>query len=332
MALCLVTGGAGFLGSHLADALDCLGHDVRVLDDFSTGREANLTSLTRRAEVVLGDVADPVVVSAAARNVDYVFHLATPGVVSCERQDALRAHLTCVMGTLHILAAALECRARRVIYASSSCVYGRAVHGVVRESDLPYPVSAYAAAKLAGEHYCAAFTRAHGLQTVRLRFFNVYGPRMTREGRYASVVPLVGGAVRMGQRPAVAGDGLRTLDFTYVSDAVQGLLLAMEAPRVAGKVYNIGGNEASLVELVRILNALLGSRVAPMRGRSVAPDFRHNRPDIAHAQTDMGFCPGTTLEEGLRRYVEAERLPAAGLITAAPARSGRPASTFGAEA
>ncbi len=324
MALCLVTGGAGFLGSHLAEALVRLGHDVRVLDDFSSGRTAHLVALTGRVEVVVGDVADADVVRPAVHGVDYVFHLAACGANLCEDTDPIKIQRACATGTLVVLMASRDAGVRRLVYAGSASAYGLVSHKPVRETDLPCPISTYAAAKLAGEHYCAAFSRAYGLETVVLRLFNVFGPRMIPNS-YAAPVPHVVRALRAGERPVIQGDGLRPLDFTEVSDAVQGFQLAMEAPRVAGRTYNIGGGLTCLVELVRLLNGSLGTRLPPVRGRNAAPDFRQNRPDTCRAQAELGYCPVVTLEDGLRRYLAAElAFPAEPALTAPQLEAERP--------
>lgn len=326
MARCLLTGGAGFIGSHLAEALTARDHFVRVLDNFGAGLLSNLTAVGDRIELFVGTVIDRDAVRRAADGMDYVFHLAAAGSGGRSHDEAVLAHDVCATGTLNVLIAARDAGIRRVVYAASSSVYGAAVQGLVREGDPPQPLSAYAVAKLAGEHYCAVFSQLEGLETVRLRCFNVYGPRQSTGCSYASTIPLYSELLVSERRPVIAGDGQRLLDFTYVDDVVQANLLAMEAPRVAGKVYNIGGGSpASLEELVMTLNRLLGTQIEPVRRRAEPLDFRHNRPDISRAQTELGFCPAISLEEGLRRYLEsasAERLESqmapSGRATAAP--------------
>src|SRR5947207_1511663 len=228
MSVYLVTGGGGFIGSHLVEALLARGRTVRVLDNFSTGSPDNLLSVRDRVEVREGDITDPQEVRAALRGVEVVFHQAALASVPRSVADPLATHRACVDGTLNVLVAAREAGVRRVVYAASSSAYGALAKLPKSESDPTLPLSPYAAAKLAGEHYCAAFSEVYGLETVRLRYFNIFGPRQSPESAYAAVIPLFLRSMLAGQSPFVNGDGHQSRDFTFVDDAVQANLLAAD--------------------------------------------------------------------------------------------------------
>ena len=306
MRKCLVTGGAGFIGSHLVEALVAEGHQVRVLDDFSTGKRENLHAVAGRVEVVTGSVTDPQAVRSAAAGAEWVFHLAALASVQKSVEDPLASHEVCATGTLHVLNAARAAGARRVVYAGSSSAYGPLSEGRRTEDDPVLPLSPYAAAKLAGEHYCRSFTTVYGLETVRLRFFNIFGPRQDASSPYSGVIAIFIAALTAGRTPTVHGDGLQSRDFTYVADAVQALRRAAEAPAAVGHVYNIGlGRQTTVLDLVHHLNRLLGTQVQPTHGPARAGDVRHSVADITRAQRDLGYAPAVTFEEGLRRTLEA---------------------------
>src|SRR5262245_23998694 len=226
MAVCLVTGGAGFIGSHLVDALAARGHRVRVLDNFSTGRRENLASAGGRVEVVEGDLTRPGDVRRASEGVELVFHQGALASVPRSVADPLATHEACATGTLHVLQAAREAGARRVVYAASSSAYGNSTAPSKHEDDATRPLSPYAVAKLAGEHYCAAFTEVYGLETVRLRYFNIFGPRQPPDSPYSAVIPHFIDAMLAGRSPVIYGDGRQARDFTYVDNAVRANLLA----------------------------------------------------------------------------------------------------------
>jgi nucleoside-diphosphate-sugar epimerase len=307
MAISLVTGGAGFIGSHLVGTLVARGHAVRVLDNLSTGSLANLQAVAGEVELITGDVTDPAVAREAARGAELVFHHAAQESVPRGVHDPLATHHSCATGTLQLLLAARDGGARRFVYASSSSVYGDAGGLPRREGDPPRPVSAYAAAKLAGEHYCEIFTRVYGLETVRLRYFSVYGPRQAD----AAAVPRFVQAMLAGGSPEVHGDGRQSRDFTYVDDVVQATLLAAGAARVAGKVYNIAyGGRTNLLELVGCLNDLLGTRIKPVHAAPRPGDVRHSVADTSLAQAELGYCPCTPLQDGLARCLAYGRGPA----------------------
>jgi UDP-glucose 4-epimerase len=302
MSTVLVTGGAGFIGSHLVEALLERRRTVRVLDNFSTGDPANLFAVRDRVEVIDGDVADPETVRQAVRGCEVVFHQAALASVPRSVANPLATHRACADGTLQVLLAARDARVRRVVYAASSSAYGGSKKLPKDEADLTVPLSPYAAAKLAGEHYCAAFSEVYGLETVRLRYFNVFGPRQTPDSPYAAVIPRFIQALTGGQSPVIHGDGRQSRDFTYVADVVQANLKSADAPAVTGNVYNIAcGRRTSLLELLAHLNELLGTRIAPKHGPARAGDVRHSQADIERAKADLGYRPTTDIRDGLAR-------------------------------
>lgn len=305
MALSLVTGGAGFIGSHLVDALLERGDPVRVLDDFSTGSWENLEADRERLEVVEGDITDPSTVRAAMRGVEVVYHEAALASVPRSVANPLATHRVCVDGTLQVLLAARDAKVRRVVYAASSSAYGNSARLPKSESDPTAPLSPYAAAKLAGENYCAAFSEVYGLETVRLRYFNVFGPRQTPDSPYAAVIPLFIQALATNRNPTIHGDGEQSRDFTFVADVVQANLLAATAPGVSGRVYNVAcGRRTSLLELIALLNGLLGTNIAAKHSASRVGDVKHSQAAIERACGDLGYRPTTQMKEGLRRCVD----------------------------
>ncbi len=278
------------------------GDRVRVLDDFSTGSWDNLADVRDRVEVVEGDITDPSTVRSAVRGVEVVFHQAALASVPRSVANPMATHRVCVDGTLQVLLAARDAKVRRVVYAASSSGYGNSARLPKRESDPTAPLSPYAAAKLAGEQYCAAFSEVYGLETVRLRYFNVFGPRQTPDSPYAAVIPLFIRALRAGQGPTIHGDGEQSRDFTFVADVVGANLLAAAAPGVSGRVYNVAcGRRTSLLELVALLNGLLGTDVAPVHTAPRVGDVKHSLADIERATEDLGYQPTTDMKEGLRR-------------------------------
>lgn len=305
MALNLVTGGAGFIGSHLVEALLARGQAVRVLDDFSTGRIENLAGSTGRIEIITGDLADPETVREAVDGVEVIYHQGALPSVPRSVADPWTTHQVCATGTLNVLTAARAAGVRRVIYAASSSAYGNSERLPKRETDPTNPLSPYAVAKLAGEQYCAAFTKVYGLETVRLRYFNVFGPRQTPDSPYAAVIPKFLESLRAGRRPRLHGDGLQSRDFTFVENVVEANLLAAEAPSASGKVYNVAcGEQTTLLQLVHDLNRLIGSDIRPVHEEPRPGDVRHSKADISAAQTDLGYRPKVDLAEGLRRTYE----------------------------
>jgi len=300
----LVTGGAGFIGSHLATALIERGDPVRVLDNFSTGHRHNLEHLGDRVEVIEGDVLDPAVVARAVAGVDCVYHQAALASVPRSVEAPLETNAACVTGTLNVLDAARRGGVRRVVYAGSSSAYGDQAGRAKRETDLPAPLSPYAAAKLAGEHYCHACTRTYGLETVVIRYFNVFGPRQDPASEYSAVIPLFVTTMLAGRRPTIYGDGRQSRDFTYVANVVRGNLLAADAPAAAGQTINVAcGDEINLLQLVSAINRVLGTHLEPVHADPRPGDVRHSRADIARARQLLGYEPRIDFDEGLQRSI-----------------------------
>lgn len=316
MSKCLVTGGAGFIGSHVTEALLARGHTVRVLDDFSTARDDNLRAVQDRIELIEGSITDPDAVWVAMKDIDWVFHLAALPSVQRSVEEPEPTHEVCATGTLRVLNAARQAGVRRVVYAASSSAYGNTTGALRREDDPVAPLSPYAAAKLAGEFYCQSFTASYGLETVRLRFFNIFGPRQNPYSPYTGVIALFLAAMSDGQAPSIYGDGRQSRDFTYVENAVQAMLRAAVAPAAVGKVYNIGsGGTVSVLELVARLNELLGTRIEPSHQPPRAGDVMQSQADITRACQDLGYEPSVSFLEGLRRTLEAFRDAEAGSAT-----------------
>jgi UDP-glucose 4-epimerase len=303
--LSLVTGGAGFIGSHLVEALTAAGRRVRVLDDFSTGRRENLAGITPAPEVIDGDVSDAAAVRRAVQGADVVFHLAARASVQFSVEKPLGSHQACATGALQVLDAARQAGARRVVYAGSASAYGLPTGDVQTEAEPLRALSPYAAAKLAGEFYCQSFAATYGLETVVLRFFNIFGPRQRADSPYSGVIALFADAMLRGKTPRINGDGQQSRDFTYVGDVVQALTKAAATPGIAGRTYNVGtGRGTSVLDLVAALNRLLGTRVKPEHGPARPGDIRHSRADISAIRRDLGYEPAFPFEEGLRRTLD----------------------------
>lgn len=302
--LCLVTGGAGFIGSHLVEALLQAGHSVRVLDDFSTGKGDNLRDVRDQIHFFPGSILGMDAVRAAVNGVQWVFHFAALPSVQRSLEDPEASHAVCATGTLQLLRAAVEAGVRRVIYAASSSAYGGCTGSIRTEQDHLCPLSPYAAAKLAGEGYCQAFTASYGLETVRLRFFNIFGPRQDSKNPYSGVIALFLGMMSEGRSPVVHGDGLQSRDFTYVANAVQAAIRAAESPVAPGQVYNIGaGQSTTVLALVEHLNQLLGVQLRPIHASARLGDVRHSQADVTKARAELGYEPSVSFREGLERTV-----------------------------
>jgi UDP-glucose 4-epimerase len=306
MSICLVTGGAGFVGSHLVEALVRRGDRVRVLDDFSSGRVENLVDVADDIELLSGRVCDEAAVQHAVAKCDVVFHQAALASVPRSVEAPLATHAACATGTLIVLHEARKAGVRRVVFAGSSSAYGNpATPGAKREADLPSPLSPYAAAKLAGEMYCQSFWHSYGLETVVLRYFNVFGPRQDPSGPYAAVIPLFIKAILAGRQPVIFGDGQQTRDFTFVENVVRANLLAAEASGAAGQVFNVGSGVAcSLLDLLNELNAIMGTKVEPVFQPERAGDVRDSLAEVSRAREVLGYEAGVSFGEGLKRTVE----------------------------
>jgi len=300
----LVTGGAGFIGSHIVEELLRRGQTVRVADDFSTGRRENLPE-GGRVELIEGDLAEPEIARRAAEGMDFVIHQAAIPSVPRSVEDPVRTNRANVEASLQVLVAARDAGVKRLVYAGSSSVYGNSAVLPKREDMRPAPLSPYALQKLMAEMYCQLFTSLYSLETVTTRYFNVFGPRQSPSSPYSGVISLFIKALASGQAPTVHGDGRQTRDFTYVSDVVSGVLRCCDAPSVSGEVLNLApGSRVSLLEVLRSLQTILGSEAEPVFGPTREGDVRDSQADIGKARRLLGFEPVVPLHEGLRRTVE----------------------------
>jgi nucleoside-diphosphate-sugar epimerase len=305
--LALVTGGAGFIGSNLVDALLERGWRVRVFDDLSTGHVANLEHVRDRIDLMEGSVVDPAICAAACEGVTTIFHQAAIPSVPRSVADPEATHAACATGTLNMLHAARQAGARRFVYAASSSAYGDTVELPKREGVTGTPKSPYAVAKLTGEHYCAAWHAVWGFETVALRYFNIFGRRQDPDSAYAAVIPLFVRHALAGTAPTINGDGEQTRDFTHVSNAVHANLLAAERPadRVAGRVFNVGcGERISINRLWHEIRELTGAEVDARHGPSRPGDVRDSLASLERSSADLGYEVRTPLSEGLRDTVE----------------------------
>jgi nucleoside-diphosphate-sugar epimerase len=302
----VVTGGAGFIGSHLVEHLVDAGHEVVVLDDFSTGRRENLASVMGRIEVVEGSVTDPAACERAIAGADYVLHQAALPSVQRSIDDPATSHAVNATGTLNVLLAARDAGVRRVVYASSSSSYGDSKELPKRETMVPRPLSPYAVSKLAGEAYCRAFSASFGLETIALRYFNVFGPRQDPNSPYGAAIPKFIAAALAGERPTIFGDGEQTRDFTFVANVVRANLLACEAPSSAtGEVYNVGcGSRVTINELWWRIRELVGASVESVHAPARPGDVRDSLASLDRIREALGYEPVVPLAEGLRRTVE----------------------------
>ena len=298
----LVTGGAGFIGSHIVERLVCDGHRVRVLDDFSAGKESNLESFRSEIDVVRGDIRDSAIVNDAMRGIDIVFHEAALGSVPRSVADPLTTHEVNMTGTLNVLLAAREAGVKRVVYASSSSVYGETPVLPKREDMTPQPLSPYALSKLVGEHYASVFKHVYDFEVVALRYFNIFGPRQDPESQYAAVIPRFITALLEGKSPVVYGDGLQSRDFTYVDNVVDANLLASEAGGAAGQAFNIAcGGRYTLLDLLAKLKEILGTGIEPIHEAARAGDVKDSQASIEAAERVLGYQVSVEVDEGLRK-------------------------------
>jgi UDP-glucose 4-epimerase len=300
----IVTGGAGFIGHHLVRGLLDAGWDVAVVDDLSTGDAARLAGVGDRVEIVIGDIREPAVLDRAMAGAQVVFHEAAIPSVARSVADPRRTNGVNVDGTIEVMLAAGRAGVQRVVFAGSSSIYGDSPELPRRETQRPEPRSPYAASKLAAEHYVHSLGALQGIETVALRYFNVYGPGQDPESAYAAVVPRFITAALRGDRPTVYGDGRQSRDFTFVGDVVSANLLAAEAEGVSGLTCNIGcGGRFDLLELLDVIAAEVGRPVEPRFEPGRAADVPHSQADVSLARERLGYVPSVDLREGIRRSV-----------------------------
>jgi len=304
MSRYLVTGGAGFIGSHLVDVLVANGETVRVIDNLSTGTRDNVLRHAR-VEFIEEDLVEPGIASKAVEGIEYVCHLAAIPSVPRSLEDPIATNRANVDSTLQLLLAARDANIRRLVFASSSSVYGDSSTLPKHERMPPKPLSPYALQKLFSEEYMLLFNKLYGLDTISLRFFNVFGPRQNPKSPYSGVISLFISALCDGRQPTIYGDGEQTRDFTYVSDIANGLLAACRADRISGEVVNLArGGRTSLNQLFKILQNSLGTTIEPVYRSKREGDIRDSQADITRAHRLLGFNPRVTIEDGLRQTVE----------------------------
>jgi len=298
----LVTGGAGFIGSNTVEELVRRGHSVVALDDLSTGTEANLAAMAGKIEFIHGSITDLDTVRAACRGADYVLHLAARTSVPRSVKEPLETNRVNVDGTLNVLVAARDAKVRRVVFAASSSVYGETPALPKVESMAPAPISPYGVSKFVGEVYAQVFGRVYGLENVSLRYFNVFGPRQDPNSPYSGVLSRFITALQNGAQPVVFGDGEQSRDFTYVENVVEANLLACEAPKASGLVFNVGvGGRFTLNQTLQLLEKIAGKPAKPRYEPPRQGDILHSQADIALARKLLGYNPRVSFEEGLRR-------------------------------
>lgn len=298
---CLVTGGAGFIGSHLSGKLVETGCSVRIIDDFSTGKKENLTSYLKDIELITGDIRDRELMLQTAKGMEVIFHQAALRSVPRSLAEPEATNSVNVSGTLNILMAARAANVRRVVYASSSSVYGNNPNLPQKETQLPSPISPYAVSKLAGEHYAYVFSKTFGLETVALRYFNVFGPRQDPLSQYAAVIPRFILWALKNEPLEIHGDGKQTRDFSYVDDVVQANLLAAQVPGISGKVFNVaGGKSISLIYIVQELEKIAGRKLTCQHTEARPGDVRQTWADLSDSSRYLNYRPRTAFTNGLK--------------------------------
>jgi nucleoside-diphosphate-sugar epimerase len=306
----LVTGGAGFIGSHIVQALLAQGRFVRILDNFATGKRENLAFLSHlpaaRYDLVEGDLRDIRVCRSACQGVEVVLHQAALRSVPRSVEDPAATNAVNVQGTLSLLLAARECGVKRLVSASSSSVYGESPELPKKEEQVPMPISPYAVSKLAGEHYCRVFSLLYGLENVSLRYFNVFGPRQDPTSQYAAVIPRFVQAALSGEVLEIHGDGLQSRDFTYINNVVQANLLAARAPGLRGEAVNVAcGYAYSVLDIKDTIARLLGKELRVYYAPARKGDVRHTLADLSKARRILGYEVEVDFEEGMKRTVQA---------------------------
>ncbi|MEL6894833.1 MAG: SDR family oxidoreductase [Planctomycetota bacterium] len=300
----LVTGGAGFIGSNLVKRLVGIGADVRVLDNFSTGFQANLATVVDQIELIHGDASVADDVSAAVADCDVIFHQAALASVPASMRDPSASHAHCATSTVNLLSAAAQSGCRRFVLASTSAAYGESPHVAKREDDPPMPLSPYAAAKLSSEMYCRTFATSFAIPTVCLRYFNVFGPHQDPDSEYSAVIPKFVSLILEGKRPIIFGDGMQSRDFVFVENVVDANLLAATQDDAAGGVFNIGcGRSITLLQLLETLSTLLDRPIEPIHQAARVGDVRDSLADISRARSVLHYEPRVDITEGLKRSI-----------------------------
>jgi UDP-N-acetylglucosamine/UDP-N-acetyl-alpha-D-glucosaminouronate 4-epimerase len=305
----LITGGAGFIGSHIAAKLVTMRGSVRVLDNFSSGKRANLDGLKDKIEVITGDILDLDSFKTAAKGVSVIFHQAALRSVPFSVENPTLVNRVNVEGTLNVLTAARDAGVKRVVYASSSSAYGRGSMQPKKETDTPGPISPYAVSKLAGEYYCKIFSELYGLETVSLRYFNVYGPRQDPNSQYAAVIPRFIQWALQGEPLEIHGDGLQSRDFTYIDNVVAANLQAAQTKLGVGQAFNVGQGEThTLLDLIAEIEKSLQIKLKRSHTTARAGDVRYTQADISESRRCLGYSPEVSFEEGLAKTLEFFRL------------------------
>jgi nucleoside-diphosphate-sugar epimerase len=305
MATYVVTGGGGFIGSHIVEELLRRHETVKLIDNFSTGKRANVEDFKNKAEIIEADISETKNLPELFKGVDYVIHQAAIPSVPKSILDPVTSHRSNVNGTLNVLVAARDAGVKRVVYASSSSLYGDSPTLPKHEEMMPKPLSPYGAQKLFGEMYCQVFTRSYGLETVALRYFNVFGPRQDPSSPYSGVLALFIPAVLQERRPTIHGDGLQSRDFTYVQNVVEANLLSCTVPGVGGQVFNIArGDRITVNAMLQLINKITGKDVSPIYSEPRAGDIKHSQADITRAREHLGYEARVSFEEGLRRTID----------------------------
>ena len=301
----VVTGGGGFIGSHIVEELIRRNETVTVIDNFSTGKHENVEPFEDDVDVIEADIAEAKNLTQFLKGADYVIHQAAIPSVPKSIIDPVKSHNANVNGTLQLLVACREAGVKRVVYASSSSLYGDSPTLPKHEGMMPNPLSPYGAQKLFAEMYCQVFTRAYGLETVALRYFNVFGPRQDANSQYSGVLALFIPAVLQDRRPTIHGDGLQSRDFTFVKNVVEANLLACKAPGVAGEVFNVAcGDRITVNSMLQQINKITGKDVAPIYSEPRKGDIKHSQADITRAKERLGYQPRVSFEDGLRSTIE----------------------------
>ena len=301
----LVTGGAGFIGSHLVEKLVAIGERVRIIDNLSSGKHANMAGFEGKIELIVGDLLDYAAVCKAMEGVQVVFHQAALRSVPFSVENPTLVNRVNVEGTLNVLTAARDARVKRVVYASSSSVYGKGTMLPKSEHETLSPISPYAVSKLTGEYYCRVFSELYGLETIGLRYFNVYGPRQDPSSQYSAVIPRFISWALQGEPLEVHGDGLQSRDFTYIDNVVAANLQAAHSQLGIGGAFNVGQGKAhTLLDLIDLLEEIVGTKLHLLHTAGRAGDVRYTRADISESQRCLGYRPQISFEEGLVRTVE----------------------------